>query len=201
MNIYEKLMNVQASLKAPKGQYNSFGKYKYRSCEDIVESVKPLLKQYGLMLCMTDEVIQVGERFYIKATATVFDIADGNVVVVSALAREEETKKGMDGSQVTGASSSYARKYALNGLFAIDDTKDSDSTNTHGQDAPDEVPKAIPKDTSKKETPKAKSKTPREMLIDRLHELHMDVKKYAKDNNLNGETSPETFMRLLKELG
>ena len=95
MNIYEKLMNVQANLKAPKGQYNSFGKYKYRSCEDIVESVKPLLKQYGLMLCMTDEVIQVGERFYIKATATVFDIADGNVVVVSALAREEACSPSM----------------------------------------------------------------------------------------------------------
>lgn len=191
MNIYEKLMNVQASLKAPKGQYNSFGKYKYRSCEDIVESVKPLLKQNGLLLTMSDEIIMVADRIYVKATATIIDTAEGKEISVTALAREEETKKGMDGSQVTGASSSYARKYALNGLFAIDDTKDSDSTNTHGQD--DETPK--------KETKKETKQTPRQMLINRLNELNINVNAYAEMHNLNGKTDAETFMRLLKELG
>jgi hypothetical protein len=191
MNIYEKLMNVQSSLKAPKGQYNSFGKYKYRSCEDIVESVKPLLKQNGLLLTMSDEIIMVADRIYVKATATIIDIAEGKEISVSALAREEETKKGMDGSQVTGASSSYARKYALNGLFAIDDTKDSDSTNTHGKEVEE------PKETPEQNGPK---QTPRQMLIARLNELNIDVNAYAKANNLNGKTEPEVFLKLLKEL-
>ena len=182
MNVYTKLAAVQAALKAPKGQYNSFGKYKYRSCEDIVESVKPLLKTNGLLLTMNDEIALIGDRFYIKATATIIDTADGNSISVSAYAREEENKKGMDGSQVTGASSSYARKYALNGLFAIDDNKDSDATNTHGHD---EAPK---------------KKTPRQMLIDRLNELGIDVNTYAKEHNLNGKTDADTFMRLLEEL-
>lgn len=186
MNVYVKLANVQSALKAPKGQYNSFGKYKYRSCEDIVESVKPLLKANGLLLTLTDEIVNIADRFYVKATATIIDTDKGESVSVSAFAREEETKKGMDGSQVTGASSSYARKYALNGIFAIDDTKDSDSTNTHGQDAPQQ------------EAPK--QKTPRQMLIARLNELQIDVNAFAKANNLNGKTDPETFTRLLKEL-
>lgn len=193
MNVYEKLMNVQAALKCNKNQYNSFGKYKYRSCEDIVESVKPLLKANGLLLTLTDEIVMVGERFYVKATAEVIDVAEGGIVSVSAFAREEETKKGMDGSQVTGASSSYARKYALNGMFAIDDTKDSDSTNTHGQDQ--EVPKGEKQPFSEQQ------KTPRQMLIARLNQLGIDVNVYAKEHNLNGKTDPETFMKLLKELG
>lgn len=191
MNVYVKLANVQSALKAPKGQYNSFGKYKYRSCEDIVESVKPLLKQNGLLLTLTDEIVNIADRFYVKATATIIDTDKGESVSVSAFAREEETKKGMDGSQVTGASSSYARKYALNGIFAIDDTKDSDSTNTHGQDAPQQ-------EAPKQEAPK--QKTPRQMLISRLNELQIDVNAFAKANNLNGKTDPETFTRLLKEL-
>ena len=128
MTIYEKLIQIQSELKAPKGQYNNFGKYKYRNCEDILEAVKPLLKKQGLAILLNDEVVTIGTRYYIKATAT---ITDGeSKIEVNAEAREEESKKGMDGSQVTGASSSYARKYALNGLFAIDDTKDSDTTNS-----------------------------------------------------------------------
>lgn len=127
----KRLIEIQTKLKAPKNQYNSFGKYNYRSCEDILEGVKPLLKETGLALIITDEIISLDGRFYVKATATLYDNDSKVVAVTSALAREEETKKGMDGSQVTGASSSYARKYALNGLFAIDDTKDADSTNTH----------------------------------------------------------------------
>ena len=135
-NIYNKLSKVQTLLKAPKNQRNTFGGYNYRSCEDILEAVKPILANNGLSLILTDEVVAVGERIYVKATAKVFDLDADNVdpIVVTAFAREEETKKGMDGSQITGASSSYARKYALNGLFNIDDTKDSDATNTHGKD-------------------------------------------------------------------
>lgn len=133
MNIQSKLLAVQSELKAPKGQFNAFGKYKYRSCEDILEAVKPLLSKHGLSMTISDDIVDVGGRVYVKATVTVFD-HDGNAHSVNAFAREEDTKKGMDASQVTGATSSYARKYALNGMFLIDDTKDSDSTNTHGND-------------------------------------------------------------------
>ncbi|WIF95047.1 ERF family protein [Caminicella sporogenes] len=134
MAIHEKLMNIQAKLKAPKNQFNAFGKYKYRSCEDILEAVKPLLLENKVVLTITDEPLMIGDRFYIKATAKLTDIEDGKSIEVSALAREDENKKGMDLAQVTGSTSSYARKYALNGLFCIDDTKDSDATNKHGKD-------------------------------------------------------------------
>lgn len=130
MGVYAKLMAVQTELKAPKGQYNSFGKYKYRSCEDILEAVKPLLAKHKAVLTICDDLDKIGDRYYIRATAIFTDIETGEQVSTLAYAREEESKKGMDGSQVTGTSSSYARKYALNGLFCIDDTKDSDSTNT-----------------------------------------------------------------------
>ena len=133
MNIQSKLLAVQSELKAPKGQFNSFGKYKYRSCEDILEAVKPLLVKHGLTITISDKIEEYGGRVYVMSTVTAFDY-DGNAHSVSAYAREEETKKGMDASQVTGATSSYARKYALNGMFLIDDTKDSDATNTHGNE-------------------------------------------------------------------
>ena len=141
-NIYEKLLKVQQELKAPKGQYNSFGKYKYRSCEDILESVKPLLEKNKLTLILTDTIIPASEtRFYVKATAKLIDIekkdVEGNtenqVIENTAFAREDAEKKGMDGSQITGTASSYARKYALNGLFLIDDTKDADTDEYHNQ--------------------------------------------------------------------
>ena len=133
--IYEKLLNIQNELKAPKSQFNDFGKYKYRNAEDILEAVKPLCFKYKATLTLTDEIVLIGERYYVKATATLTDNEKPELKIwTTAYAREEEIKKGMDGSQVTGASSSYARKYALNGLFNIDDTKDSDSTNTHGKD-------------------------------------------------------------------
>ncbi|WP_160684399.1 ERF family protein [Clostridium sp. C2-6-12] len=136
MSVYEKLLNVQAKLKAPKSQFNSFGKYSYRSCEDILESVKPHLLDNKLTLQLSDEVELIGNRFYMKATATVTDVETGEKVFTNGLAREDEAKKGMDLSQVTGSVSSYARKYALNGLFCIDDNKDSDSTNKHEKDKP-----------------------------------------------------------------
>lgn len=120
-----KLLEIQHKLKAPKGQYNNFGKYKYRSCEDILEAVKPILKDVGCTLTLSDEVVLIGDRFYIKATARLTG-ADTNEVT-TAYAREDLDKKGMDGSQITGTASSYARKYALNGLFCIDDTKDADT--------------------------------------------------------------------------
>lgn len=124
------LSKIQAELKAPKNQFNGFGKYNYRSCEDILEGVKPLLSKYNSTLTLSDDIVQVSDRIYVKATAT-FKDSEGNETQTTAFARESEEKKGMDASQVTGSSSSYARKYALNGLFCIDDTKDADSTNTH----------------------------------------------------------------------
>lgn len=141
LNFYQKIMAIQKELKAPKNQRNSFGNYNYRSCEDIFEAVKPLLNEYGLMLTISDTLIQIGERYYVRAEAK---ITDGDEWLVNtAFAREEETKKGMDGSQITGASSSYARKYALNGLFLIDDVKDSDSTNTGTEVTQEEAEKYV----------------------------------------------------------
>ena len=128
-HILKKLIAIQAELRTPKGQLNKFGGYKYRSCEDILEAVKPHLAKREAVLVVSDAVVQIESRFYVEATATLYDVETGDSIEVKALAREEESKKGMDGSQITGAASSYARKYALNGLFAIDDTKDSDHTN------------------------------------------------------------------------
>lgn len=128
----KKLMNIQSELKAPKGQYNSFGKYNYRSCEDILEAVKPVLAKHGCTLTISDSIMLIGDRFYVKATAMLGDTDSDKSISVSAYARESQDKKGMDASQVTGATSSYARKYALNGLFCIDDTKDAE-TDEHQQ--------------------------------------------------------------------
>lgn len=126
MGVYEKLLAIQTELKAPKAQFNNFGKYKYRNCEDILESLKPILAKNRATITISDDVVSVGNRIYIRATAKIVDTETGESVETTAYAREEESKKGMDGSQLTGSSSSYARKYSLNGLFAIDDTKDSD---------------------------------------------------------------------------
>lgn len=144
----KELMEIQKVLKAPKGQFNSFGKYKYRSCEDILEAVKPLCYENGCTLTLSDELVFMGSRYYIKATATLKSKNESETV--TAYAREEEDKKGMDGSQITGTASSYARKYALNGLFCIDDTKDADTdaytAQTRKKDAPKEDLKAIAPD-------------------------------------------------------
>ena len=133
------LAKIQSLVKAPKGQFNKFGNYKYRSCEDIVEAVKLVINPLGFYLTLMDEIVLIGNRVYVKAIAT---LSNGEqTYTATAYAREEETKKGMDGAQVTGAASSYARKYALNGLFAIDDTKDADATNNH--DTPTEQEKVL----------------------------------------------------------
>ena len=154
--ITDKLIAIQQALKAPKGQYNSFGGYNYRSCEDILEAVKPILAKEKVALTISDEIVEVGGRIYVKATATLHDPSDANIIArTSAYAREEESKKGMDAAQLTGATSSYARKYALNGLFAIDDNKDADATNTHGKAEPKKEYPAEPK------APKTAPETPR----------------------------------------
>lgn len=124
--VLKKLLEIQTELKAPKNQHNDFGNYFYRSCEDILEAVKPLCKKHGCVLTLTDTVKQVGDRYYIEATAILFDVETAEMISSTASAREPQTKKGSDESQITGAASSYARKYALNGLFDIDDTKDAD---------------------------------------------------------------------------
>jgi hypothetical protein len=131
MSVYEKLQIVQQKLKAPKNQFNSFGKYNYRSCEDILEGLKPILDEVKATVILNDNIELIGDRYYIRAVAHFIDSDDGRDLISTAYAREDLDKKGMDLAQVTGSVSSYARKYALNGLFCIDDTKDSDSTNEH----------------------------------------------------------------------
>lgn len=164
MKLHEKLIAIQTKLKAPKGQYNSFGNFNYRSAEDILEAVKPLNAEQGLLLTITDEIKEVGGRIYVVATATVSDGTDE--LKVSAFAREPENKKGMDESQITGATSSYARKYALNGLYAIDDNKDVD-TDEHKQ----QQENALKKQPAQKQ----QQKEPTEK------ELHEIVEKYVRN--------------------
>ena len=203
MNVYEKLLTVQTKLKAPKSQYNAFGKYNYRNCEDILEAVKPLCAEVKAVTHLTDKVVLIGERYYVEATAHFIDVENENdKITVCAYAREEETKKGMDGSQVTGASSSYARKYALNGLFDIDDTKDSDTTNTHGKDEKSDSTQKenVKSPTTQKDKTDKKLPTPREKLIAKLHELKIDVNVYAKEKGLSNKTTAAEFEKLLAEL-
>ena len=165
------LAEIQAKLKAPKGQFNSFGKYYYRSAEDILEAVKKVVNPMGFSITLTDSVGEVGGRIYVQSTAT---LDNGEIEYqATGFAREEETKKGMDGSQITGAASSYARKYALNGLFAIDDTKDSDATNDHGK--------------SQESKPQAKTGMPAPSNFDNeFKELIADVKGVIAIGELKG---------------
>lgn len=148
--VLEKLLLVQIELKAPKNQRNNFGGYNYRSCEDILEAVKPLCMKHQCLVILSDDMVCNGNRYHIKATARFYDMESGEYIENSAFAREAETKKGMDDSQITGTASSYARKYALNGLFCIDDTKDADTDEYRKQNAasnalskPAEPPKPI----------------------------------------------------------
>jgi hypothetical protein len=152
--IHEKLVVIQSELKAPKGQTNSFGGYKYRNCEDILEALKPILKENGCTLMLSDDIVMLGSRFYVKSTATMSE-GSGNVTAIG-FAREAEIKKGMDEAQITGSASSYARKYALNGLFCIDDTKDADATNDQGKNATAKptAPKPAPQPARQEERPK-----------------------------------------------
>lgn len=171
MKLHEKLLAIQTKLKAPKGQYNSFGKYSYRSAEDILEAVKPLNAEQGVLLTITDEIKEIGGRVYVVATATVSDGTD--TLQVSAFAREPENKKGMDESQITGATSSYARKYALNGLYAIDDNKDAD-TDEHKQQQ-ENAPKKQQAQKQQQQKQQQQAKEPTEQ------ELHEIVEKYVRN--------------------
>lgn len=161
--IQHKLSVIQQKLKAPKGQMNNFGGYKYRSCEDILEAVKPLLGD--LVLTISDDIVEVGGRVYVRATVSIS--SSSQVVSTTAFARESETKKGMDESQITGAASSYARKYALNGLFCIDDTKDADATNDHDK-------------------PSLIDESQLAVIYDLLEKTDTDIKKFCMAFNIEG---------------
>ena len=171
MNIYEKLLNIQNELKAPKNQFNKFGNYKYRNAEDILEAVKPICLKYKAVINVRDTIIQVGDRYYVEATAYITDVEKpAEYIENKASAREEENKKGMDSSQVTGATSSYARKYALNGLLCIDDTKDTDSEEYQSRTS-------------------AKKNAKKELLI-------QDIQK----NNILGKFAPDEIKKYLEEV-
>ena len=179
MGVHQKLLKIQSVLKCAKSQYNSFGKYNYRSCEDILEAAKPICHMNGTVLTVSDDICYIGERYYIKATATLTDIETGEHITNTALAREEESKKGMDGSQITGTASSYARKYCLNGLFCLDDTKDADTDEYHG------VPKA-------KAEPKAPSKLDKlKALIERKNVNLPAMLQYFKVATINELTDAD----------
>lgn len=178
------LAEIQAKLKAPKGQYNSFGKYHYRSAEDILEAVKKVVNPMGFSITLTDRVTEIGGRIYVEATATLFN---GELEYsATGLAREEETKKGMDGAQVTGAASSYSRKYALNGLFAIDDTKDSDATNDHGKPQESKPKQAAPVDPAQisfdDQFKLLIQQTAGANTIDKLNSVWLTLSAAAKEN-------------------
>ena len=177
----KKLQLVQKELKAPKGQFNNFGKYKYRSCEDILEAVKPLLAANDCTLTLSDEVVQVGDRIYIKATAK---FEGEEVTEVTAYAREPMDKKGMDTSQITGTASSYARKYALNGLFLIDDTKDADTDEYKKQN----------------NVKKTYTKTSRDQLIEYVKTNTLDFKAIGKEYGLTPESDDQKFKEVLAAL-
>lgn len=185
MGIQQKLLNIQTTLNAPKNQYNAFGKYNYRNCEDILEALKPYLKENGLTIKFDDSIEMVGDRFYVKSVVTLTDIETGEVVNNAAYAREEESKKGMDGSQVTGASSSYARKYALNGMFCIDDNKDSDTTNKHGKD---------------KEEPKNHSSSSNGINDNQIKRMYAIAKKAGYDAEAIKSMVKKKYNKELKDL-
>lgn len=184
--IITKLATIQKKLKAPKNQFNKFGNYKYRSCEDILELLKGLLEKTETSLKISDELVLLGDRFYVKATATLYDLESKEKIENTAYAREEETKKGMDGSQITGTASSYARKYALNGLFLIDDTKDADTNEYH------------------KQTNKAKENNIeldyRQELIKYCKENNININETARDYKINAKSTNEEFKNVLEML-
>lgn len=208
--LLQKLAGVQINLKVPKDKTNTFGKYNYRSCEDILEAVKPLLNTAGLVLLINDEIVFIEGRFYVKATATVYDAETGESVYCSAYAREAETKAGTDQAQLTGACSSYARKYALNALLCIDDTKDAD-TDENATEA-----KARAQDAAKKTTakPKAQASAPastpatapasapeqpdaRTQLRELIRKYNLDGTKIATDCKLSPKSTAEDYEKAL----
>ena len=193
MKVQEKLLAIQQSLKAPKNQYNKFGDFHYRSLEDILEALKPLLKEAKCILVINDEIVLIGGRFYVKATATLHDLESGEAIESSAYAREDESRPKMDVSQVTGSSSSYARKYALNGLFLIDDVKDADTRdNSKPEDKKPEQKK-----------PEAKKVVTEAQVTDLINKCSIDkveVKKVCRLYKVKGLTdlSQTQYQNILK---
>lgn len=181
MSIYEKLLKVQQDTKCNKGQFNSFGKYKYRSMEDIWAAAKPIAASYGAVLTCTDKPILIGDRYYIEATATIYDIVDGTSISTTASAREDDAKKGMDGSQITGTASSYARKYAMSGLLGLDDTKDADT---------DSYKREIDARAEEAETSTDTSETLRKKILE-VAEMKGIAQEQITGANYNGKTWDE----------
>lgn len=200
VNLITKLLNVQKELKAPKGQYNNFGKYKYRSAEDILEAVKPLNAENGLLLTIKDDIELIGDRYYIKATAKITDGTD--VHEVTAYARESLNKKGMDESQITGTASSYARKYALNGLYLIDDTKDAD-TDEYAQQA-NKGGYNGNKQANNNQQQKMASDEEMKLLSDKTKQLaeltNMAFDKVVEQLNITPQMTRENFIAVLKRV-
>lgn len=186
----KQLIEIQKELKAPKGQYNSFGKYKYRSAEDILEAVKPLLHKYGCQLTLSDEIVLIGDRYYIKATATITNGEEE--VTTSAYAREDLDKKGMDQAQVTGSVSSYARKYCLNGLLLIDDSKDPDTDEFANQQKA--KTKTAEKTAEKKASP-VQLKTLKEFYGDRMGEF-LKVNGYKSEDDITMTKADEAIRKI-----
>jgi len=213
MTLHEKLLAVQTALNVPKGHKNTFGNYKYRKCEDILEAVKPLLKEQGLVLILSDDIVQVGDRFYVKATASVSVLAEAvpvgtkrtEEITVSAFAREALDKKGMDESQITGSASSYARKYALNGLFCIDDTADADQTNDHGKVPVASVPSTRVVEVKEPPKPAAPKKHASAEQLRQINQLCQETgftlpQVYAKAEVKDGNPSPEQAEKIITGL-
>lgn len=197
-NINEKLMKIQVELKAPKNLYNSFGKYNYRNVESIQEALKPLMKKYNCAVSLSDEVIEISGRFYIKAYARITDCDTGEYKETTAYARESDEKKGMDSAQVTGSTSSYARKYALNGLFLLDDTKDIDTEEFQAQ-AKGQTKKAEPKKVeAKAEAPKTLEMNSRQKLKVFCQNYGVDPKEIISACNLRPDSTEEEWANALE---
>lgn len=191
----KKLDDLRLEVNVPKGQWNSFGNYAYRSQEDILEGVKPYLKKYGLSLQITDNLVQVGERYYVEATVKVSDSDSGEFVTSVAYAREPQSKKGMDESQITGTASSYARKYALNAMFLLDDTKDAD-TDEHHREA-----ERKPQGKSKKEEKPFDAKEAREKIENLMQEKGLTI-EYREEikKKMNNAKTREDYLVIFKEV-
>lgn len=201
MSLREKLMRIQVELKAPKNLYNSFGKYKYRNAEGIQEALKPMEKTYNVTTILTDEMIEVSGRVYVKAIATIMDCETEEMISTTAYAREADAKKGMDEAQVTGATSSYARKYALNALFLLDDTKDVDSEEYQAQSKAEKPAQAQTKaQTAPSGHSKDDIKAKYSELIAYCKENGFDIKDVAKEFGLNAKSTYEEFDNALRRL-
>lgn len=193
MNLTTKLMHIQTELKAPKNLYNSFGKYKYRNAESILEALKPLEAKYKVAVVIEDEITEVSSRIYVKTTVKLFDAESDDHIVTSAYAREAETKKGMDEAQVTGATSSYSRKYALNALFLLDDTKDVDTEEYQSQK---KESKPAPQATA----PASADRNIRQELVNYCNELGIDPREVARTYKLNNSSTDEEFKAVIGRL-